>query len=283
MPLGGETRSAARRAATVSGDATERAQRLAREQFARSGDAYVVSASHASGEELPRMVAVARSRLGELAGLRALDVATGGGHTARAFAEAGMVVTASDLTPEMLAGAERHLRAGLPDARLTFAPAPAESLPFEDSTFALLTCRIAAHHFGDPRAFLAGARRVLVRGGVLIVVDNVAPEDPRLARAMNEVERLRDRSHVRAYAVSDWVAWAAAAGFEPFHLERFWRVKALVGWLDRARTPEENRTAIRALLDGAESEVRAYLTVPDAAEASLRHEVMLLAATAGVA
>ena len=267
----------------MEGDATERAQRRAREQFAASGDAYVVSASHAGGEELSRMLSLARTRLGELAGLRALDVATGGGHTARALAEAGMAVTASDLTPEMLEAAERHLRGALPEARLAFVAAAAERLPFDDGAFELVTCRIAAHHFGDPRAFLAQARRVLAPGGVLIVVDNVAPEDAALAGAMNTVERLRDPSHVRAYGVSEWVGWAAAAGFEPFNLERFWRVKALAQWLERARTSAEGRRAIEALLTGAEPAVRKYLVVPDAGEPSLRHEVMLLAATAGPA
>jgi len=265
----------------VDPEATARAQRLSREQFGRSGDAYLVSASHAGGGELARMVAVARSRLGELTGLRGLDVATGGGHTARAFAVAGMAVTASDLTPEMVAAAERSLREALPDADLAFVTAAAESLPFEGGAFELVTCRIAAHHFGDPQAFLAEARRVLVPGGVLILVDNVAPEDAALAEAMNSVERLRDPSHVRAYAVSEWVAWAAGAGFEPVHLERFWRVKALAAWLERARTGEESRRAIRELVEGAGAAVREYLTVPGAAEPSLRHEVVLLAATVG--
>ncbi len=260
---------------------TQRAQRRVREQFAGSGDAYVLSPGHARGEELPRLVGVARSRLGELAGLPALDVATGGGHTARTLAEAGMNVTASDLTPDMLAAAERYLEGLLPTAPIEFVAAAAESLPFADGAFALVTCRIAAHHFGDPRAFLAEARRVLAAGGVLVLIDNVAPEDAALAEAMNRVERLRDPSHVEAYPVSRWVAWAAEAGLEAFHLERFWRVKALETWLERARTGEAERAELRAFLVGAAPAVRAYLEVPGAAEASLRHEVMMLGASAG--
>ena len=162
--------------------AVARTQQRARARFAASAQAYVTSVSHARGDELPRLVEAARSRLGDLAGRRALDVATGGGHTARALAAAGAHVTVSDLTPEMLAAAEAHLREAVPAAALTFVVAAAEALPFDDGAFEVVSCRIAAHHFGDPRAFLAEARRVLAPGGVLLLVDNVAPEDARAGR-----------------------------------------------------------------------------------------------------
>lgn len=259
-------------------------QRAARERFSRAAEDYVTSPSHARGAELPRLVAAATDRLGSLAGRTALDVASGGGHTARVLAEAGAAVTVSDLTPEMLAAAEAHLRSALRGAQLEFVAAAAEELPFEDGRFDVVSCRIAAHHFGAPRAFLAEARRVLAPGGVLLLVDNVAPEERELAAAMNEVERLRDPSHVQAYAVSTWVAWATAAGFEPYLLERFWRVKAVEPWLRRGRTTAADEAALRAFLASAEARVRSYLgwrEAPDG-EAELRHEVMLLAASAGV-
>ncbi len=268
--------------------AVARTQQRARTRFAASAQAYVTSVSHARGDELPRLVEAARSRLGDLAGRRALDVATGGGHTARTLAVAGAHVTVSDLTPEMLAAAEAHLREAVPAAALTFVVAAAEALPFDDGAFEVVSCRIAAHHFGDPRAFLAEARRVLAPGGVLLLVDNVAPENPRLGEAMNEVERLRDPSHVEAYRVSTWTGWLGEAGLEPYLLERFWRVKPLASWLRRADTSPESETALRALLEGADEAVRRYLIAPDAgagraSEPELRHEVMLLAASAGPA
>ncbi len=273
-------------AAAVTDGAVARTQQRARTRFAASAQAYVNSVTHARGDELPRLVEAARSRLGDLTGCRALDVATGGGHTARALAAAGAHVTVSDLTPEMLAAAETHLREAVPGAALDFVVAAAEALPFADGAFEIVSCRIAAHHFGDPRAFLAAARRVLAPGGVFLLVDNVAPEDPRLGEAMNEVERLRDPSHVEAYRVSTWMRWLGEAGLEPYLLERFWRVKPLASWLRRADTSPENETALRALLEGADEAVRRYLVAPDAgagraSEPELRHEVMLLAASAG--
>src|SRR5688572_19180464 len=74
-------------------------------QFGASAEAYVQSTVHAKGADLARIV--------ELAGLRGdervLDIATGGGHTALAFAPHVAEVVASDLTPDMLAAARRFV------------------------------------------------------------------------------------------------------------------------------------------------------------------------------
>ncbi len=282
------------------GDRLTETQRRARERFGAAAEAYVASTSHARGADLSRLVEAARARLGDLRGRRALDIATGGGHTARALTEAGAAVTASDLTPAMLAAAEAHLREALPAAELRFVAAAAEALPFEDAAFDIVTCRIAAHHFGEPRTFLAEARRVLAPGGVFLLVDNIAPEDQRLGEAMNQVERLRDPTHVEAYPVSTWVRWVAEAGLEPVLLERFWRFKELGSWLRRAEAPPETEAALRSLLESAAEDVRRYLVAPpeeapgadprsvqapgraagEGGELRLRHEVVLLAAVA---
>ena len=62
--------------------------RRSRAQFGRTAAAYVASSSHAKGAELAEMVAYAETVFGPLTGRRTLDVATGGGHTALAFARA---------------------------------------------------------------------------------------------------------------------------------------------------------------------------------------------------
>ena len=72
------------------------------EQFGPVAAAYVTSAVHAGGPDLEAMVAA-----GNLQGTeRVLDVATGAGHTAIAFARQAAEVTAFDLTEAMLATAQ---------------------------------------------------------------------------------------------------------------------------------------------------------------------------------
>ncbi len=246
-------------------------------QFGRTAPAYVESTGHAEGAELTTMVTLAERMLGSLSGQKTLDVATGGGHTALAFARAGAAVTATDLTPEMLAAARAFVRANGGEA-VQFAPAAAEALPFAAETFDLVTCRIAAHHFAGPERFVREAARVLRPGGLLLLVDNVSPEDAALARVMNDVEGRRDSSHVWAYTVRQWVVWFADAGFDVHHLSRWWTHKLYWEWLERAQTPEAVGDALARDVLNLSPAQKAYLQVQEGKGGleSLAHEAALL-------
>jgi uncharacterized membrane protein YdbT with pleckstrin-like domain/SAM-dependent methyltransferase len=81
-------------------------------------------------------------------GTRVLDVAAGTGNASIPAALAGAHVTATDLTPELLAaGRERAAAAGV---ELDWQPADAEHLPFEDESFDVVMSSIgvmfAPHH-----------------------------------------------------------------------------------------------------------------------------------------
>ena len=243
--------------------------RKVRDQFGKTASGYLSSPGHAKGEDLKAMVHLA----GDLQGRAVLDVATGGGHTALAFARAGAVVTATDLTSEMLEAA--HAFAEEEGVRgVTFLLAAAEELPFEDDSFEIVSCRIAPHHFADPRAFVWEAARVLVPGGLILIVDNVAPEDPELNRAMNRIERERDPSHVETYTVRRWINWLADAGFDLAHIERFRRDEDFRSWLERAHTPAETGEVIERYVLGLPPRIRHYLNVVEEGGqlVSLAHE-----------
>lgn len=105
-------------------------------------------------------------------GLRVLDLASGAGEPALTLAEVvepNGHVTATDLAPEMLAGAEGLARErGL--TNIAFRQADAEALPFPDASFDRVTCRLGVMFFPDlPRA-LGEARRVLVPGGLVALL-----------------------------------------------------------------------------------------------------------------
>src|SRR3979409_1446367 len=115
----------------------------------RPGGAPDPPSGHARGASLGRLVELVQPK----ASWQALDVATGAGHTAAAFAPHVARVIASDPTAEMLQGAAKTATArGF--ANMETAPADAEALPFEDARFDLVTCRIAPHHFPDIPTFV---------------------------------------------------------------------------------------------------------------------------------
>jgi ubiquinone/menaquinone biosynthesis C-methylase UbiE len=81
-------------------------------------------------------------------GMRVLDVAAGTGNASIPAAERGAIVTASDLTPELLEAGRR--RAEAQGLELEWVEADAENLPFDDGSFDVVMSAIGAmfapHH-----------------------------------------------------------------------------------------------------------------------------------------
>ena len=185
----------------------ETAKQLVQQQFGATAQRYVTSTLHAHGGDLAQMVALAAPNGSE----RALDVATGGGHTALAFAPHVRQVIATDLTAPMLVAAAQFIRQQKA-ANVQFARADAEALPFAAASFDLVTVRIAPHHFPQPAAFVGEVARVLRPGGNFVFNDNIVPEDANLAAFINRAEQWRDPSHVRCLSISEWKALMEIAG-----------------------------------------------------------------------
>ena len=159
-------------------------------------------------------------------GVKALDVATGGGHVARRLKEAGCeAVVTVDPAPGMR-----------PDV-----VARAEQLPFADGSFDVVVSRIAPHHFDNIRAAVAEMARVSNR--LLVIEDNLF-----VGEAAEEAERLRDPTHVRCYSEEEWKELIADAGFELEQVQVFERRRDVDDWLDRVETPPEDAERVRRLL-----------------------------------
>jgi ubiquinone/menaquinone biosynthesis C-methylase UbiE len=207
---------------------------LSRKRFTQYAQGYVTSRTHAQGAELERLVEIAQPQPDWVV----LDVATGGGHTALAFAPHVARVVATDLTPKMLEEAEAHV-ASQGVINVEFKLADAEDLPFEDETFDLVTCRIAPHHFPDCARFVQEGARVLRAGGLLLVQDHVLPYDEQAARAVDDFERLRDPSHNRSFNELEWRGMFGETGLAVIHTEQIVKRHAFLDWAQRQGcTPE---------------------------------------------
>jgi ubiquinone/menaquinone biosynthesis C-methylase UbiE/catechol 2,3-dioxygenase-like lactoylglutathione lyase family enzyme len=222
-------------------DAAERIKRQVRAVFGAAAQAYVASPGHAGGGDLARLVQLAAP----LPSDRALDVSTGGGHTALALAPHVARMTASDLTPAMLAAARAHLTArGV--RNVDYVVADAERLPFLDASFDLVTVRIAPHHYADVQAAARELARVLVPGGRLVLIDNIVPEDAALDALVNDWEKRRDPSHVRAYTVPEWQVLVGEAGLAVTNLETSRKPHDFQPWVARTGMADADARALEA-------------------------------------
>ena len=224
---------------------------LVQEQFGKTAATYLTSKPHAKGKSLERLVALTAPQKD----WRVLDVATGGGHAAYAFAPHVARVWATDITQEMLdlVKAEAKKRG---HANLRTATAKAEALPFEDDTFDLVTCRIAPHHFDSIPDFLAEVHRVLKPAGLFALVDNVVPPGS-VGDYVNAFERFRDPSHLRAWTMQEWRDALAAAELHVTHEEEIEKSMEFKPWAERHDATM--RRLLAAMLIEATPGVRAVL------------------------
>jgi ubiquinone/menaquinone biosynthesis C-methylase UbiE len=222
-------------------------------QYARQAQRYAESDLHLRGETLDTVRCLARASPTDTV----LDVGTGTGFTAFALASDAGRVIAADQTPQMLEQGRRLAGERGLEAKLEWIEAAAESLPFPDNTFSLTTSRYASHHFHDlPRA-LREMARVTQPDGQVVLCDVVAPEAPGIVELMNEIEQVRDPSHVWEYPLSQWrERLLPTAGLEAQEVVPGKSPQVFSEWVQRAGTPREAAQQLREMLTTASAEVR---------------------------
>jgi ubiquinone/menaquinone biosynthesis C-methylase UbiE len=229
-----------------------------RAQFGKTAAAYVSSSTHASGEDLERLIAVAAPRTNE----RALDLGCGVGHTLRRIAPLVAFAVGADATLEMLE-AGRASVVTAPNA--AFVQSDASALPFADATFDVVTCRLAAHHFHDAASAFREVARVLRPGGRFVLVDNYAPDDAALDTFINQLETLRDASHVRNETADGWRALIEGAGLRASIASDVMTTKLTTqGWLERSQTPADRAAEVRRRLRDASPAAVSTFDITDA-------------------
>ena len=239
----------------VSEHLLDSSQAASAEQFERQSDRYGKSHILADTED----VGAGLEGIDVPPGGAALDVATGGGHTALWLARHGWKVTVGDIAPRMLQNAARLCaEAGLSIETRLF---PAEEMPFAAGSFNLVTVRVAPHHFSSPARFIGEVARVLKPGGHFLLIDGSVPDDdPETEEWLHQVEKLRDPSHGRYLSRKVWEGLVRGAGLtvERSGLQPF-KQPDLQWYFETAATPPGNREQVLAAVRNASERVRTAL------------------------
>jgi SAM-dependent methyltransferase len=174
------------------------------------------------------------------------------------------MVIGVDITDGMLAEA-RKMAAAEKLSNVRFESGDADNLQYGDESFRLVTCRLAVHHFLNPQRPLAEMKRVVRRGGHVVVVDILGPDDQATHDRYDHFERLRDPTHTRTQTKLELQRLLMDAGLESHGqpVTRLFPVK-LTEWMAFTKTPPAHQQEILAavqaeLAGGPPTGMRPYL------------------------
>src|SRR5512146_2328275 len=236
-------------------------EQTVQKQFDPRADAYLISAVHAAGPDLERAKTLVWQTVPAAA--QALDIGCGAGHLSFALAPRLARMVALDPSPSMLAAVSKSAaKRGL--SQIETRQGNGESLPFPDSSFALVCTRYSAHHWTRLELAVREIGRVLAPGGHVLIIDTLGHEDPLADTFMQSIELLRDPSHVRNRSRAEWRSLLQSAGLLELECATWPTRLEFASWVERMRTPADRVAVIRSLQDGAPQEVRqAIATEPD--------------------
>jgi ubiquinone/menaquinone biosynthesis C-methylase UbiE len=173
---------------------------------------------------------------------RSLDVGTGAGALALALAPVVREVVGLDPVPELL---ERARARSLPNTE--FVEGDGTALPFPDGAFDLAGTHRTLHHVAQPERVVAELARVTRRGGRVLVVDQLAPDDPAAAAVLHEFETVRDPSHTQLLTDGELRDLFAANGLSLLRERRGDERRELSAYLDLAGCEGDRRARAEAL------------------------------------
>lgn len=219
----------------------ERQRELILDQFTKQAIPFSKVPAHAS-DDTNRLII-------ETAGIGSddtvLDVACGPGLVACAAAKVARHVTGIDITPAMIEQArERQRASGLTNMAWRVGDVP--PLPFPEASFSAVITRYSFHHLLDPGAVLAEMVRVCHPGGKVAVVD-IFTSSPEQAEAYDQLENLRDASHVRGLALGELTGMFCDAGIRDVRTAFYRAEREVEEWLTTSFPDPRDIDTIRRL------------------------------------
>lgn len=244
-------------------------QKAVKKNFGRRAANYRLSTTHNNPEDLLRMIDLLKPPPDAVA----LDVATGGGHTAVALARHVRKVVAVDITPEMLKEAAKQAAVeGV--GNVEFMLCDVHALAFADGEFDLVASRFAVHHFYDVKTALLEMCRVLKPGGRLYILDCSVYDGEETEREINRIEYLRDNSHRCSYSPRQWQSLLQELPLKVLQASLIKTRYNLPEWFERMEVEQQKREEIFTVLNSLSPAAKALYPFDDTYITTYRYELL---------
>jgi len=187
-----------------------------------------------------------RSMPASLPDLTVLEVASGTGMISRRVAKkfSNAKVNAVDFTQAMLVrNQELAKEEGLSD-RIQSKLGSVYALPYPNDSFDIVIGRWFLHHLLDVPSAIEEIYRVVRKGGFFINVDIAPPEDTSAANRMNELEKLRDPSHIAFPARTYLDNILTNSNFTIIQRDQSMDKREVEKWTSMARTTKDAKDKI---------------------------------------
>lgn len=197
------------------------------DQFTKQAIPFAKKSSQHIGEVFEKIHSFVRPHENDVV----LDVASGTGSLTVEFAKICKQVTGIDITPAMIEQAKHLQKINMLDNIRWDIGDISNPLPYETDSFSIVITKFSFHHLLNPLSVLIEMNRVCTIGGMIIVVDPTpAPEK---AEMYNQLEQLRDPSHVKALTIAEFEDLFQEAGI-PILKRGFYRMR--IGLEDQLQT-----------------------------------------------
>ncbi len=240
-----------------------------RKNFGQRASEYRLSTTHGNPVDLERMINLIKPTSDDIA----LDVATGGGHTAIALSKFVNQVVAIDITPEMLAEAEMASNQES-ISNIEFRMEDVHKFNISDSQFNIVASRFAVHHFSDVKRALMEMCRVLKPGGKFYILDCSVFDGEEAEKEINHIELLRDSSHQCSYSPRLWHQLLMELPLTIDHTSLIIEQYELPRWFDRMGTDQNSREEIFRILNSLSAQGKIHYPFGDDYITTYRFEIL---------
>jgi len=228
----------------------------AKEQFNNQAKFYSSSKTFSAGESLDILSNLFNKKKFK----SGLDIGTGAGFAAFELSKSCEKVEATDISEGMINEAKKIMKERKIN-NLNFNICSAEELKYSDKEFDIVTCRTAAHHFLDVEKFCSEVHRVLKDEGEFIIVDTITSDQIKLNNWHQEVELIRDKSHIKNLSLIEWKSILKISKFSFLDIIQSRVTMNLNDWMERSGTSDKDKKILKDKFQNSDEKIKSFFGI----------------------